>query len=155
MEDEVSDQTGPRSVRTRSHCASRNFPKQLAFAPLGILKVFVFVLYRLDQHSLLCWEGSTFKPICSPGRWNSQLSCWGAESTALLSSLFWPVESLSARTGGEMVSAPGTAGELTGCSVCCALVLSHRRFWRVNPSPTSEHKCTSSSLLQKTFRDCT
>lgn len=53
LENEASDRTGSRSVRTRSLCASRSFPKNLAFAPLGILKVFTFVLYKLDKNSLL------------------------------------------------------------------------------------------------------
>lgn len=53
LENEASDQTGSRSMRTRSLCASRNFPKKLAFASLSILNVFTFVLYKLNQCNLL------------------------------------------------------------------------------------------------------
>lgn len=64
LEAEASAQTGSRSVRTCRVCASRDFPKHLAVAPLGILKVFLPVLCELAQHSRLwCWESSTSKLI--------------------------------------------------------------------------------------------
>lgn len=54
LEAEASARTGSRSVRTCRVCASRDFPKHLAVAPLGILKVFLPVLCELAQHSRLC-----------------------------------------------------------------------------------------------------
>lgn len=54
LESEVSDQTGSRSMRARSLCASRSFPKKLAFAPPGNLKVFTFVSF-ISRTSVACF----------------------------------------------------------------------------------------------------
>lgn len=54
LENEAPDQTGSRSVRTRSLCASRSFPEKLALAPLGNSNVFTFVSF-ISWTSVACF----------------------------------------------------------------------------------------------------
>lgn len=98
LEAEASARTGSRSVRTCRVCASRDFPKHLAVAPLGILKVFPPVLCELAQHSRLCGVVRAAQQHIQTDLTHQQAakiaSCPYGGGITFLNSLFWLVRVL-------------------------------------------------------------
>lgn len=98
LEAEVSAQTGSRGVRTCCLCASRDFPKHLAVAPLWILKVFPPVLCELAQHSRMCGVVRATQQHIQTDLTHQQAakiaSCPYGGGITFLNSLFWLVRML-------------------------------------------------------------
>lgn len=145
---EVSAQTGSRSVRTCWLCASRDFPKCLAAAPLGILKVFPPVLCELAQHSQLCGVVRASRQHIQTELTHQQAakiaSCPYGGGITFLNSLFWLVGVLVQELRWDLFR------QLLNRYLRGELLLDcfpHRFFLRVNPC-TFEHEYISDLLQQ-------